>query len=57
MKPRQTPSDGRAEAGIPDAYSRNSTSGGAKLGLAITKRILELHDTAIAGESTSKLGT
>jgi signal transduction histidine kinase len=38
-------------------YNRNRASGGAGLGLAITKRILELHDIAIAVESTSKLGT
>jgi signal transduction histidine kinase len=39
------------------ADGRTRTSGGAGLGLAITKRILELHDTEIRVESDAKSGT
>ncbi len=37
--------------------SRTNTSGGAGLGLAITKRILELHDSKITVESELMVGT
>ncbi|TMH76376.1 MAG: GAF domain-containing protein [Betaproteobacteria bacterium] len=39
------------------ANGRTGTSGGAELGLAITKRILELHETTIEVQSDEKSGT
>lgn len=56
---------GIPEAEIPHIFdrfyrvdkSRNTASGGAGLGLAITKRILELHDSEITVESTPTVGT
>ena len=39
------------------AKGRTAASGGAGLGLAITKRILELHATEIRVESDAKTGT
>ena len=56
---------GMPEAEIPHIFdrfyrvdkSRNTASGGAGLGLAITKRILELHASEITVESTPMVGT